>query len=737
MQPLNERLHSPLLLEREFDLRQYGNLLARRKWLIIAFAIIATATAAAIAFMQIPLYRATATVLIESQVANVIQIQNIYDVDTRGQEYYQTQFEILKSRPLAEAVVHELSLAKNPEFQPATPLFVELTKPLFVELTKRWSPPVAPAPVEVNSHTLAVDRYMHNLRVQPKAKTQLVSVSYDSSDAALAATVANAHAQAFIENHMEAKEAMTRTAADWMVVRLQDLRQKLTVAEKNLQAFKEREQLIDLDSMKTLPVQELTELTTKLVEARRSLSEGRNAYAQVSAARFADIEEQLSIPAVAADPLVQNFKQALAEAQARVAELSKRYGPKHPRMAAVISERDAAREQLSQQIDSVVGATKNQYDVLRSQEQALASAMSDTKTHINLAGRKEAEYRDLLREVETNRELYDLFYKRIGETRETDNLATANARVIEPAVTPSAPYRPQKPLIIGMGFTVGLMLGVLCAFFLEAINNTVRHGGDVAEKIRLPLLAMIPRIRLRRKALSIGRQFAERNEPLFAESIRTLRTGINLNGKVNGLDKSIKTIMITSSTSAEGKTCVASNLALAFAQIERVLLVDTDMRRPALAKEFQIAAEHPGLSALCAGEANAAECIVRKAAENLDILPAGIVSSNPQELLASPNFRTLIARLSERYDRIIFDCPPVLPVSDALLLANYVDAAVYVVRAETTPLAQIHYGLDQLRRTRVDVLGVALNKVDVRKIMSYGDYAGPYVASEYLVAETN
>lgn len=741
MQQLDERITSQLLREQQIDLRQYGNILARRKWLIILLTGIVTAVVTVIVFLLPPIYRSTATVMIESQEANVIPIQNIYDSDTRALEYYQTQFEILKSRPLAEAVVRKLVLTAFPDFSPAQPLIPYAWRLQWAQQLNRWQ--ILPQQLKqwlflwaedgsapVDPDAAAVDKYLAHLQIQPKAKTQLVSVSFDAHDAELAARVANAHAQAFIESHMNAKETMTRTAAEWMAGRLEDLRQKLTIAEKNLQQFKEREQLVDIDGMNALPAQELTELTTKLIEARRSLSESRNTYQQISAARSEGLNEKLSIPTVASDELVQKFKQAVGEAEAQVAELARRYGPQHPKMKAAISQREAAIEQLSRQVDSVMDSTKNRYDVLRDQEQAIATAMNSTKTHVNVVGRKEAEYRELQREVEANRQLYELFYKRISETAETGNLATPNARVIEPAIASMTPFKPQRGLIIGMGFLVSLMFGIMLAFLLEALNNTVRHGNDVIEKIQVPLLGLIPLLRLKKRVRLIGHKFLDRNEPEFCEAIRTLRTGVNL----SGLDKSMKTLMVISSVTGEGKTSVASNLALAFAQIERVLLIDTDMRRPTLAQEFQIPRSQPGLAALCAGIADAGECIVRGVSANLDVLIAGEIPPNPQELLASQKFRALVNKLSERYDRIIFDCPPVLPVSDALLLANVVSAAIYVVRAEKTPVAQIRRGIEQLHRARIEVLGVALNAVDSRKISAYGEYGGAYMSTGYLVA---
>ena len=241
MQPLGDRIVQQMIREQQIDLRRYGNVLARRKWLILGVAAIATLVLAAAALLLAPVYRASATLMIEAQEASVISIQNVYGIETRGQEYYQTQFEILKSRPLAEAVAKKLALSTQSEFNP---------QPLLPNFWSQWLPAAESTAPPPDKQSITVDRYLQHLLIQPKPKTQLVTVSFDAHDPALAMQIANAHAQAFIENHMEAKETMTRTAADWMSGRLQDLRQKLAASEQNLQSFKEREQLVDIDGMK-------------------------------------------------------------------------------------------------------------------------------------------------------------------------------------------------------------------------------------------------------------------------------------------------------------------------------------------------------------------------------------------------------------------------------------------------------------------------------------------------------
>jgi capsular exopolysaccharide synthesis family protein len=707
MQKLDERVMQQALREEELDLHRFIAVIGRRKWTILGLSLLAAFAAALITFSIDPIYRASATVMIEAQEANVVSIADVYGADTRTQQYYETQFEILKSRPIAEKVVKRLNLAASPEFVwPPAPW-----EPLLQKLNPKQARPLSPAEVAVN-------RYEAILDVTPTPKTQLVKVSFDSHDPALAAAIANAHAQAFIESHLEAKEAMTRSASEWMTGRAEELRQKLTESEQRLQAFKEREHLLDIETgIQALPAHELNELSTKLIEARRLLSENRNVFDQVNQLQNGSLEEKLAIPAVNSDPLVKQFRQAYAEASRKVAEVSMRYGPLHPTMRAALSERDEAQRSLANHVESVMESIRNQQDVLRGQEQAVSVAVNTTKADVQSVSRKESQYRALMQEVDTNRELYSLFYKRISETKEAGDLASTNARVIEPAAVPVDSVKPKKALIIVLTFAAALIGTVVVVLLSDVMHATIKNSDDIEQKIGLPLLGLVPIAKRPRKmGKNVGHEYADGSDPKFGEAIRTLRTAISL----SNLDAGHKLIMVTSSCGDEGKTSVACNLALAFAQLERVLLIDADMRRASVAEEFGLSEYQPGLSELCAGNVNVADCIVRLEHEKLDVLTAGVLPMNPQELLSSRRFQEVLNKLKTMYDRIIIDSSPVLPVSDSLLLANRVDALVYVIKADSTKVGQVKSGLQLFRRTPIAVKGVILNQVNLKKIEEYG-----------------
>ena len=299
---------------------------------------------------------------------------------------------------------------------------------------------------------------------------------------------------------------------------------------------------------------------------------------------------------------------------------------------------------------------------------------------------------------------------------------------------PTKPNKPKKALVISLVFVLSLVIGVLAAFILDALNNTVRNAADVEEKLQAPLLGMLPLLKAkRRRHTSLGHVFFDATEPGFNEAIRSIRTGISL----DNLDNPNRVILVTSAIGDEGKSTVALNLAFAFAQLESVLLVDADMRRPLIGKELNLPPGMPGLSELIANKARLRECLVHRAEENLDVLFTGAIPSNPLELLSSRNLHQLFGIFRTKYGRIIIDSPPVLPVSDAAVLSTHADSVVFVVKSNATSVQQVRAGLEQLRRVNPQNSGrhrftcVVVNQLDMQKAgksayYGYGDYAGFY-----------
>lgn len=714
-----------LLQDDAIDLRQYWQTIMRQKWGIIGFAFIVTLLAALVAFSITPIYRATATLLIESQQANIVSIDEVYGLGGAKREYFTTQFEILKSRNLAEKVVTKLDLVNHPVFnQPKK-------SPLSFELNWRdWLPfelPVVEEVVETDETKFRriVDNFRRGLTISPVSQTLLVNITYESSDAVLAMQIANAVGESYIESNLDAKLQLTLKASSWLSGQLEGLRAELTKAEQRLQEYREKEQIVGEKGGLNIAGEELTLVAGKLVDARRDRLEAESLYTQVRTIGKSNPSRLELVPTVLQHPLVQSMKESYARVELKRSELAKRYGAKHPTMQAVDSELSNARSALNRQILSVVNGIETNYKVALANESSLKSALEGTKGNIQNLSRKEYKLSEYQQDVDTKRTVFNTFLTRFNETTATGDLKTANARVSDPAVVPLYPVKPKKKLMVVLAFIVSMGFGVMFAFVLQALNNTVKTALDVESKLGAVMLGLLPLLSKNQKEPNQSyAQFIEDPQSNYAESLRTIRTGLIL----SALDNPHKVVSVTSTVPGEGKTSLALGLAFATGQMEKVLLIDADLRRPSVAKALGLDRAAAGLSNLVAGAVGVDECIQHYEAGNIDVMTAGIIPPNPSELLSSKRFADVLALLEDKYDRIIIDTAPSQAVSDALVLAPLVGAMIYVVRSDSTPYQQAKNGLKRLREAHAPVIGVVLNQVDIKKGAKYygQEYGGYY-----------
>ncbi len=709
------------LQEEEIDLRHYWRVINGYKWRILLLALAVTMLTTLVVFSLTPRYQATATLMIEAEQAKVLSIEEVYGLDSSRSEYFLTQFEILKSQRLAERVIKRLGLAAHPEFDPAQ------KQSLIALDLKEWLPflpqeePLSEEEQQALNFQLVVEQFMEQLTISPIRKTQLVKISFESESAALSAEVANTLAEEFIDSHLEAKLELTQQAATWLNQRLEGLRNKLEESERRLQSFQEAEDLVDVAGVRGLAAQELNEITAQLLETRKKLQQVESIYSQVKARR-SDIAALRNLPEVLNHNVIQDIKKAEVEASRKYSELSQRYGPKHPKMIAAQDELRAVRTNLDAEIQNLVGGIENEYRAVRANERSLERALTRAKGSFQKVSRKETRYSELKREVDVNRQLYNAFLTRFKETSETSDFESVNARLTDPAKPPRVAAKPKKKLIVMLAFVVSAMAGVMLAFLTEALHDSIRSVDDVENKLGHRLLALLPLVREAKKAGLDLRAFFDSKNHSFAEAVRTLRTSVVL----SHIESPAKVIAVTSSVPGEGKTTTSENLAFAMAQLEKVLLIDADMRRPSIGKNFGLPPYQPGLSNLVAGSNSLAECIHHDDASGLDVMPAGVVPPNPQELLASPAFAKLLEELHGKYDRIVIDTAPALAVSDALLVSRHADSMLYVVKADSTRQKQIVTGLCRLVQVGAKVDGVVLNQLDAATQNYMGSYDGYY-----------
>lgn len=715
----------------EIDLLKLWQTIWRRKWSIITLTVIVMMVTVLIVLSLTPIYRAAATMLFEQKQSQVVSIEQLYGVEGSGNDYLQTQFELLKSRSLAERVVRELNLTVHPEFDPRQqpePLinfsFGDLISGLNLDKLTPGTMPSELEPTEEDLEELIFDSvtqaFMKRITIQQLGKSQLVEVQVDMADKVLAARAANALSSGYIESQLEARLEMSASATAWMNSRMGELRTKLQAAETVLQAYREKENLVDIGGVSTISAAELASTSNRMVDARRNRAEAESMYRQVQSMRNAGWERLASISAVLGDPLIQQFKANEAKAKSKVDELSKRYGTRHPAMEAARTELAAAQASLRGQVEQVVAGIERNYQLAVANENSLRSSVNANKAQIQDISRKEFKLRELQREVDSNRALYDTFVTRLKEASATSDLDTATARIVDRATIPTTPVKPKKALIVVLATFLAGLVGVGLVLLLEALNNTFKSTEEIENTLNLPVLGLLPLVSKADRS-QVANLFNTDSNKSFSESIRTIRTGVVL----SAMEEPHKILVVTSSVPGEGKSTVAANLAYALGQMENVLLIDADMRRPTLAKNFSFPVGTPGLANLIAGTAKLEECI--KNVDGVDMLSAGSVPPNPLELLSSPRFAEVIQYLREKYDRVIIDSPPTQAVSDALVLGTLANALIYVIRSDSTAKPLVVKGIGQLLQSNAPVTGIVLNQVDIKKAMKNGyNYGGYY-----------
>ena len=711
------------------DLSHYFRVVNQSKWRILSLALVITFLVALIVLSLTPIYKATSSLLIESEETNIVSIEQVYGLDASKKEYFETQYEILKSRYIAEKVVNKLALDSHPIFiekldesnSSAFDGIKTTLKSILTFLPQKEREPLSEDEQAQLRKELLITLFSENLTISPVPNTQVVKIAYTSESPKLAAEIANTVAEVYIESYLEAKFDMTSKATSWLNDSLAGLRNKLEVSEKKLAEFYQREQLVDLDGVVGLASEELQGLSEQLLQAENRLKQSEIIFEQVQNFN-GDPAELAAMPAVQNHPSIQNVKEAELKAQSNVSELSKVYGPKHLKMISAQAELASVMQTLENQVASLISGITNEYRQAQSQVNRLRVAVASAKEEYRKLSTLESKRRVLQREVDTNQQLYDSFFTRLQETSEVEGFESANARVLDRATLPVEPFKPKKSLILIATLVMSTGFGIFIALVLDFLNSGIRSVDDVERRLGQRMMGLIPWQPHKKNNDLPLREFFDTSNHVFSEAIRTLRTSIQL------LDMSgdKKVIMVTSSVPKEGKTTVSINLAFAMGQIGKTLLIDTDLRKPAIAKRFGMPGFQPGIANLVSGTHSLDECLCNDVASNIDVITAGSATPNPQELLMNDNFKKVIKQLREQYEHIIIDTAPIQAVSDAIIVSESADMLFHVVKADATNEKIVSSGLERFMRVGKRIDGVILNQVDVKKAGNGYAYTGYY-----------
>ncbi|MBC8057730.1 MAG: hypothetical protein H7Y61_14240, partial [Rhizobiales bacterium] len=543
------------------DWSVYWRSVRKRVWQILILALVLTVGAIIYAQSIQPVFRSTTTLLIEAGKSKILSIEEVYSAVSQDREYYQTQVEILRSRDVARRTVVSTKLWDEPEFDPRRPAggIVARLKAMVVV-----SPEQAPwTPERLADET--VGRYLAAVSIEPVRLSQLVKISFEATDPALAAKMADATALAFIESDRDARLKLNLSVTGLLQDRLVALREKLLQSEQELQKFREGAGLVSTSGSQGIAGQQMSDISQRLVAAKVRRTELESAYQQVERITDGDYS---SVSAVINQPGLMEARTRVSLATLQLEEVTKTLGDQHSRVIEARSALAAAQRQLQAQSRAIVASLKAEAQAARDTERSLQGALSSARTAVQGVNRQEFQLGVLEREVQTNKQLYELFLSRTKETSVSTNLQTAVARIVDRAMPAGAPLRPNKPQIVMLTLLLSLAGGALASILRDKFSNTLQGSEEAESRLHHPVLAALPAVR-ESDAPGLTRSFLDNPRSHHADGIRNARTSMLLSKFV----VAHKVILVTSALSGEGKTTFCTNLAFAHAQTKRTLLI--------------------------------------------------------------------------------------------------------------------------------------------------------------------
>ncbi|MGY5729658.1 GumC family protein [Vibrio chemaguriensis] len=689
----------------------------KKNWLsIAAFTLLFSLTCTWYIYSKASIYQATATLLIQEEQKSALSIEEVYGVDTTKKEYFQTQIAILKSNHIADKVIRELNLTQLPEFTRSGGLNQKIDQiksiPFVQDLLN-----VAPSPKETaqfsESYYQALQAFRSKLDIEPVRNTQLVRIRFRSTDPKLATTIANAVGQAYIDANFEAKLVVTQNAATWLTNNSQKLEERLRNSEQALQEFLLKEGLIDINGIDEIYANELEELTRKLNVAVNKRIEAQTLIQLLRRKSSQSLDSLLSIDEFANQAQIRDLKLSEAQAAKNLSELAQRYGPKHDRMIQAKAQLAEIQSRTQQLIRDISFSKQQDLLAAKAQEDMLRAELDNKKADFQSLGSQKARYEQLKREVESNTALYEAFLNREKETNATSDYKNVTARFTDKAIIPLFPVAPQRIKLVLIATFFGFAIACALVIILETMREVIRSTADVQEKLGVTCLGVIPMVKkrnLRKNGVSYT-AYLDDEEKLFSEACRSVRTSLLL--RLTNTKQKI--LPFTSAIPEEGKTSTSINMAVSFSKMEKVLIIDCDLRRPSIAKRFGIAESSPGLTHILTMDTPIKDCVTHIKEANLDVLSAGLIPPNPQELLASDRFKKLLEHFQNKYDRIIIDTPPLLSVSDALILGQYANGLITVIRSESTKSSLVNLALSKQIQHSVPSLGVLITQAKTKE----------------------
>ena len=695
--------------EEEVHLRDYLQVILRRKWIVLTFFIAVFTTVTIGTFLMRPLYKSTVTIKIDKENPNILQFKDVYAVERPEEDYYQTQYKVLKSRNLARRVIRQTKLDIDPEFSGKREEGVKLAS--FIQKEK----PIKEDGVDSG----LVDRFLDRIEVAPQQKSRLVNVTFRSYNPDLAAKVADSIARSFIDLNIESKFEATQQAREWLEKQLEAMKAKVEQAEEKLNEYAAKNEILFLDKeskgndSENIITRRLSDLSTQLMAATGERFQKEALYQESKSG-----ESDASIP-VMANSLVMSLSKDYASLEADYNQNLKIYKPDYPKMVKQKELMDQLKKRIETESKKVITSVRKDYQAALTRENYLKAAFEKQKKEALDLNNRSVQYQILKREADTNKELYNGLLQRLKETGISASMTSSNIQILDRAEVPKAPFSPKKGRNILLALLVGLFGGVGMAFLADYLDSTIKTPEDLERRVYMPSLGIVPLYNAKGSKIPVEFISHKDANSALSEAYSSIRTFLLF----STAGKPPKVMMMTSARREEGKTTTSLNTAVSLTKSNsRVVLIDADMRRPRLHKVLKVS-NTSGLSSFLSGNMEFGVDMIKKTGiPGLCVVTSGPIPPNPAELLGSPRLKDLLDGISPLCDFIIIDTPPMLGLADAAITSTQTDGVIMVVRSGKTPRDAVQQAKRILDGVNAKVLGVVLNAMDSNN-MKYGYYS--------------
>ncbi|MCX6561867.1 MAG: polysaccharide biosynthesis tyrosine autokinase [Candidatus Aminicenantes bacterium] len=731
--------------KKEVSLLEYWRIVLKRKWVIVSVTAVLLAASGVMSFTSTPLYRAGVTILIEDPGSSMLTIQDLLSTSTGSTDwmgtYFNTQLKILQSRLLAERVAKKMNLAARAELLEPSAEKGSLLRMVKTVFSLRWlkgrsgPAPEATPPIRAEDPSAAYAGFViDGLGVVPVAETRLVSLTFTSPYPRLAADVANTMAQEYINYSIESRFEATQQTTDFLNEQIARIREELAAKQRELTKYTDQKKIVPLNDKESSVVGQYADQFKVFNEAQLARINAEASYRELSGLK-AD-----SLPQLVNNPTIQSLRTTYVTLQSDLAEKSRTLGPSNPDLIATKTRLDSTKTQLEGEIKKAADAAYVAWQTALGKERTMDALLAGKRSEVSRMSNENIFAESLDREIQSRQELLKKLQDQQATTdvsARLNGLKTSNIKIVDPAVVPEAPFSPAVKRNLMVALLLGLLLGLGLAFVSDFLDNSIKGPEDLEKLTGLPSLGIIPHFsagstRKKNGYANYGGVYGaadggvdtalakvtevELINHLFpkisiAEDYRTVRTAILFSHP----DSAPRTIAFTSTSPEEGKSATLANLAISFAQLgDRVLAVDADLRKPRLAKVFQVR-NLTGLSGVLTGRATLDDAIQKTAIDNLWVLPGGPHPPNPAELLNSRKMKELLVQLKEQFSVVLIDLPPVLAVIDPVIVSSMVDSTVLVIKTGKATRKPLLKTIEELRKGKASIIGAIFNDSKARK----------------------